>query len=141
MCIRDRYEPDVTVTAIVDGYNEEKIVAEIKKDRTRRYQHGRADFNVLTDDPDEEKRQDYSISSIDNFVSDSFEDLPEGEITSIPPTSPPILGPMQETSERMLIRSFGRYCALRIENNEGACEVTSVGVESTRSMNVTRTAA
>ena len=135
------YEPDVTVTAIVDGYNEEKEVARITKNRQRYYQHGRADFDVLTDDPDEQKRQDYSLSDPDNFVADDFEDLPEGEINSIPPTSPPILGPLQETSERMLIRSFGRYCALRIENNEGACEVTSVGLESTHAVNTTRTAA
>jgi hypothetical protein len=135
------YEPNVTVTAIVDGYNEEKVVAEITKNRQRYYQHGKPDFNVLTDDPDFEKREDYSISEPDNFIADDFQDLPLGPITFIPATAPAILGPLQETSERMLIRSFGRWCALRIENDEGACEVTSVGIESTRAMNTTRTAA
>jgi hypothetical protein len=137
------YDPEITVTAITDGYNEEKNLTPVplKKDRTKFYTHGHADFNVLTDDPNEQKRQDYSIVTPDNFVGDDFEDLPAGEITFIPPTSPPIVGPLQESLEPFLVRSFGRWCALRIENTNGSCEVTSAGVESTRAMNTNRTAA
>jgi hypothetical protein len=135
------YEPHTTITAITDGFNEEKVISEITKNRQRFYQHGKADFNVLTDDPDEQKRQDYSLSQPDNFVADDFEDLPVGEIAFIPSTAAEVIGPMQETLERGLVRSFGRWCAFRVENDEGACEVSTIGVESTRAVNSNRTAA
>lgn len=135
------YEPHTTITAITDGFNEEKEIAVITKDRLKFYQHGHAAFDVLTDDPTEQKREDYSVSEPDNVIVDDFEDLPSGPITSIPPTAPPILGPMQESVERHLVRSFGRWLAFRVENDEGACDVTTIGVESTPAMNTTRTAA
>jgi hypothetical protein len=135
------YEPNVTVTAITDGYNEEKIVSRIQKDKLRYYTHGTPNFDPLTGDPDQQKRMDYGISAPDNFAWDGFEDLPEGPITYIPATDPQVIGPMQQTLERCLVRNFGRWCAYRIENSEGAIEVTSIGVESTPAMNVTKTAA
>jgi len=137
------YDPLITVTAIMDGFNEEKNLTPtpITKDRTKFYQHGHKDFDVLTDDPNEQKRKDYSIVDLDNFVGDDFEDLPVGPITFVPASSPPIIGNQQESLERFIVRSFGRWCALRIENNNGSCEVTSTGVESTRAINTGRTAA
>jgi hypothetical protein len=127
---------------VTDGFNEEKNLTPtaLTKSRTRFYQHGHADFNVLTDDPNEQKRQDYSIIDLDNFVGDDFEDLPEGPITFIPGSSPPVIGNQQESLERFLVRSFGRWCALRVENNNGSCEVTSAGVESTSAMNTGKVA-
>jgi len=135
------YEPHTTITAITDGFNEEKVVSQITKDRNRFYQHGKANFNVLTDDPTEQKREDYSLTEPDNVIVDDFEDLPAGQITSIPPTAPPILGPIQQTREPFLVRSFGAHCSFRIENDEGAVEVAAVAVESTPAVNTTRTAA
>ena len=137
------YDPSITVTALTDGFNEEKNLTPLPltKDRTQFYQHGHAPFDVLTDDPTEQKRKDYSIVNVDNFCGDDFEDLPVGPITFIPATSPPVLGDQQESLERFLVRSFGRWCAFRVENNNGSCEVTSVGVESTRAMNTGKTAA
>jgi hypothetical protein len=135
------YEPNVVVTAITDGVNEEKEVARITKDRNKFYQHGHAPFDISTDDPEEQKRMDYSITGSDNFVADDYEDLPAGPIEFIPATSPPVLGQFQQSLERMLVRSFGRYLSFRVENTEGAIEVTGIGVESTPAMNSTRTAA
>jgi hypothetical protein len=136
------YDPEITVTAVTDGFAEEKNLTPvpITKDRTKFYQHGHAPFNVLADDPDEIKREDYSIISLDNSIGDDFEDLPEGPITFIPGTSPPVVGDQQESLERLLVRSFGRWCALRVENNNGSCEVTSAGVESTSAMNTGKVA-
>ena len=137
------YNPSVNVTALTDGFNEEKLltVTPITKDRTEFYQHGHARFNVLTDDPTEQKRKDYSIEQSDNFVGDDFEDLAEGSITFIPPSSPPVAGPLQETVEPLLVRSWGRWAALRIENSQGICEVTACGIESTHGINTNRTLA
>ena len=137
------YDPLITVTAITDGFNEEKNLTPtpITKDRTRFYQHGHKDFDVVTDDPTEQKRMDYSIVNPDNFVGDDFEDLAVGPIKFIPGTSPPVKGDQQESLEPFLVRSFGRWCALRVENNNGSCEITSAGVESTPAMNTGRTAA
>ena len=113
----------------------------ITKDRNTFYQHGHAPFNVLTDDPEEIKRQDYSIVAIDDFAGDDYEDLPVGPISFIPGTSPEVVGPMQESVERLLVRSFGRWCSLSVENDQGVCEVTGAAVESTHAMNTGRTAA
>lgn len=137
------YNPSINVTAITDGFNEEKLLTPvpITKDRTRFYQHGHKNFDVLTDDPLEQKREDYSIVAIDNFAAEDFEDLSVGLIDRIPGTSPAVAGPQQETLERLLVRSLGRFCAFRIENSQGVAEITSVGVESVPAMNVNRTAA
>jgi hypothetical protein len=137
------YNPQITVTAITDGAFEEKVLTPtpITKDRTTFYQHGRGAFDVVTDDPEEIKREDYSIVAFDNFAGDDFEDLPAGPISFIPGTQPELAGPLQESVERFLVRSFGRWAALRIENNQGVCEVTSCGIESTKAMNNARTAA
>lgn len=137
------YDPRITVTAITDGFNEEKVLTPvpITKDRTRFYQHGKSDFDVNIDDANEQKREDYSIVSIDNFAAEDFEELAVGPIFRIPGTSPAVAGDQQETLEPLLVRSFGRWCALRIENESGVCEVTSVGVESVPAMNTGRTAA
>ncbi len=137
------YDPEITVTAITDGHAEEKNLTPepITKDRTKFYQHGHKDFDVLTDDPNEIKREDYSIVDLDNFASDDFEDLPVGPISFIPATSPLVVGNSQQSLERFLVRSWGRWCSLRIENNSGSCEVTSAGVESTRAMNTGKTVA
>jgi hypothetical protein len=137
------YNPEVTVTAVMDGAFEEKVLTPtpITKDRLRYYTHGTPPFDVLTDDPEAMKRQDYSIVSPDNFAADDFEDLPEGPISFIPGSSPEVIGPQQETSERLLVRSYGRFASLRIENASGVCEVTSCAIESTHAMNTGRTAA
>ena len=135
------YNPETTVTALTDGFNEEKQLGVITKNRLKFYQHGHKDFDVVNDDPNEQKRQDYSLIQPDDFVGDDFEDLAEGEITFIPATQPPGIGPLQETVEPFLVRSWGRWCALRIEDNGGTCEVTACNVESTHALNTNRTLA
>lgn len=136
-------DPQITVTAINEGFNEEKVLTPvpITKDRIKFYQHGHADFDPDTDDPLEQKRKDYSVFNNENFVGEDYEALPEGQIVSIPGTVPSADSPQQDSLERFIVRNFGAWCALRIENVSGICEVSNVSVESTRAMNTNRTAA
>jgi hypothetical protein len=138
------YDPEITVTAVTDGFNEEKNLTPIPltKNRLRFYQFEHKDFNVLTDDPTEQKREDYSLMNSDDQAADDFENLPVGPITFIPATNPTnVEGNSQESTERFLVRSFGRWCALRVENANGSCEVNVSGIESVPAVNTNRTAA
>jgi hypothetical protein len=136
-------DPEITVTAINDGFNEEKVLTPvpITKDRTKFYTHGHKAFNVDTDDDREPKREDYSVATDDNFVGEDYETIAVGPVAKIPATIAMSVGEQQESLERFLVRSYGAWCALRIENDQGTCEVSSVTVESTHAMNTVRTAA
>jgi hypothetical protein len=135
------YDPSITVTAITDGFNEEKVLTPqpITKNRLRFYQHGHKAFDVTTDDAQEQKREDYSISNPDNVAFEDFENLPVGPISRIPASSPMVAGDQQQSVEPLLVRVFGRWVAFRVENDSGVCEVTSVEVDSIPAMNVART--
>jgi hypothetical protein len=132
------YDPQATVTALSDGVNEEKLVKTITKDRKRFYVHGHKEFDVLTDDATEPKRQDYSTQD-EGVAIEDFEDLPDGVLLSIPPTPLVFTGVKQQSLERFPVRQNGRWCSLRIENTNGQCDVLGVAVDAIPSME--RTAA
>lgn len=134
------YDPQATVTALSDGYNEEKVVKTITKDRTKFYVHGHKDFDVLTDDATEPKRQDYSVED-EGVALEDFEDLPLGVLLSIPPTPLTFNGIKQQSLERFPVRQNGRWCSLRIENTNGQCDVLGVAVDAIPSMERTRAVA
>jgi hypothetical protein len=123
------YDPDAKVTAISDGFNEEKELGTITKDRLRFYVHGHPRFDVAKDDPTEPKRQDYSTTDTNSAIED-FEQLPVGPLPFIPPTPLVFNGVMQQSLERFRIRQNGRWCKIRIEDTGGICDVTGVGVEA-----------
>lgn len=124
------YDPNLTVTALSDGYNEEKVVARITKNRRKFYTHAKADFAPETDDPTLPKRQDYSVEALDNSVAEDFEELQEGSISAIPATGSAVVGPKQQSLERFLIRQNGRWVSLRGENTIGQCDILGWKVES-----------
>jgi hypothetical protein len=137
------YSPSVTITAITDGHNEEKNLTPVPltKSPDKYYTFGRGDFVQGVDDQNDQKREDYSTEGIDVFAGEDFENLTVGEILFIPPTSTPTAtGSQQESVERLLVRSFGRWCALRVENNQGVCDVVAAGVESRHAMNTGKVA-
>jgi hypothetical protein len=123
------YDPEATLITVTEGFNEVIHAVDIEKNRTKYYQHGHADFNALTDDPNLPKREDYSVDSVDEFCIEDFEDLPVGPLDFIPPTSFTFSGIKQETLEPFPIRRNGRWISIEIESNSGVCDVLGVGVE------------
>ena len=123
------FDPLATVTAISDGVNEEKLVKTITKNNARFYIHGHKDFDPLTDDPNEPKREDYSTDVTDTAIED-FELLPDGDLFSIPPTSTAFNPIKQQSLERFQVRQNGRWCSLRVSNTQGQLDVLGLGVES-----------
>lgn len=125
------FDPVATVRAISDGVNEVKELAVVTKDRTKFYVHGHKDFDPATDDPNEPKREDYSIGGdFELFAGEDFENLPEGPIDFLPPTGAPVPGPKQQSLERFQVRQNGRYCQIEIESTSGQCDVLGVGVDA-----------
>jgi hypothetical protein len=137
------FAPAANITALSDGYNEEKslTVVPIRKARTEFYSHGHKLFDPSTDDPNEPFRKDYSIPSDELSAIEDFESLPDGPIKVLPPTDIPDGAKRQQCTERRLCRATGRWISLRIENDEGACDVLAISVEGSRTMNTVRTAA
>lgn len=135
------YDPDITVSAISDGFNEIQELARVTKDRTRFYIHGHKDFEQ-GDDPDEPKREDYSVLDIENFAGEDFEELPDGGIQFLPASGlQPFAGDKQESIEAFLIQQHGRWLALRVEGSRGACDILGVKVEGHSNGETFRTSA
>jgi hypothetical protein len=138
-------DPQVTVTAISDGYNEQKNLTPtpITKDRLHYYPHAHPDFDEGVNDPDEPMREDYTGAElVSNFAGQDFQGVPLGPVNFLPPTSPGSeVAPAQESLERLQIRTNARWCSLEIENVSGRCDVLAVGVEAIASAMETRTAA
>jgi len=127
------FNPSIEVTAIVDGYNEEKVLTEngpLTKDRLSFYTHGHPDFDPDTMDPNEPMREDYSVTALDDYAGQDFETLPVGPVFSVPGTAPPVASPKQETLERFPILENGRWVCIRVENEGGACDILGCGVDS-----------
>ena len=135
--------PSINVTAISDGFNEEKLLTPIPltKDRLKFYIHGHPVFNPLTDDPNAPLREDYSNPLNEQVAIEDFENLAIGPISNLPGTTISDDVTLQSTTEPFEIRDTGRWISLRIENSQGVCNVDATAVESTRSMNTFRTAA
>ena len=138
------YDPYIKVTGISDGYNEEKDLTPkaITKDRLKFYPLDHDDFDPLTDDPDEPKREDYSAAGLlDNMVGEDYEGIPVGPVDSIPGTAPIAPGPRQTSREPLSVRVNARWLSLRVENFSGVCDVLATGVEATPSLMEARTGA
>lgn len=137
------FSPRINVTALSDGFNEEKLLTpdSITKSRTEIYTHGQSPYDPLTGNPEAPYRKDYSVPNDSNVAIEDFEELPDGFIAMLPPTTIPESSARQESLERLLIRATGRWMSLRIENDEGACDVLGTSVEGTRTMNNVMTAA
>jgi hypothetical protein len=123
--------PQMTITAISDGINEEKrIVTNLTKNPALSYIHGRGPTSV---DPDAPKLEDYSFGDINaNTVVQDFEALAEGDISALPGVAIVNVSsaPAQQSLERFQVRQTGRWCSIRIENTSGNCNIGGVGIES-----------
>jgi hypothetical protein len=137
--------PLIEVSAISDGMNEVKVLTPepLTRDRLKFYPHGHGDFDPLSGDASEPKRQDYSLTGeLDTFVGEDYELIPIGPVSEIPPsTQPAVAGPRQESREPFSVRVNARWLSLRIENVSGVCDVLAAGVEATQSAMETKTAA
>jgi hypothetical protein len=123
------YDPEATVTAIGDGQNEEKELANVTKNRELSYVHGCGDFNPDTDDPNTPRREDYStIPSLD-FAGEDFEAYREGAVVFLSGTPTTFNGLKQQSLERFQIRQNGRWVSIRIANTNGQCDILNVAVE------------
>ena len=133
------WDPQINVTAIVDGVNEEFLLTEnpITKDNSTFYSHGAERFEP-GDDSSAPYREDYSISDFDNFAVETFEGLPEGTILFIPGSLFQTIGDTQEVTEALMVRQLGRWSALRVENDEGWVEVKGLTVEGITGPNAIR---
>jgi hypothetical protein len=139
------FNPEINITAITDGFSEEKLITEdgpITKNREKFYPHGHPDYfdPDATGDPLEPRRLDYS-SSDEEFAVQDFEGLALGDVESIPGTAPSGTGPTQQSVERKAVRANGRWVSFRIENTKGRCEIQGVGVDSTQVPPTVRVAA
>jgi len=124
--------PAAVVTAISDGFNEEKELFTITKDQSKFYIHGHPPYDGSSQR--EAKREDYAvINPFDpNVSTEDFENLPVGPIDHIPPAPGVIPDTVekQQSLERFQIRQNGRWCSLRIENTQGQCDVLGVAVDA-----------
>jgi hypothetical protein len=133
-------DPEVTITALMDGVNEEKMLTPepITRNRLTFYPHGHAEFVPGVDDPNEPYREDYSAGELIDFSGEDFMNLPVGPIKELPATAGFTVSqaPQQQSLERLSVRTKGRWCSLRVENESGTCEVLATGVEAIPAMSV-----
>ena len=122
-------DPQVIITAISDGVDEELEIASFTKDPTISYVHGRGPTGI---DPDAPKLEDYTTGvEFDDFVIQDFSLLPVGDISILPAVSEiSALQTKQQSLERFQVRQNGRWCSLRIQNSQGQCDVLGVGIEA-----------
>jgi hypothetical protein len=137
------WSPKISVTAIMDGVNEEFPLTDvaITKDSSRYYTHGADPFDPNTGNANAPYREDYSLSDIDDLVIEDFEEYPEGPIDFLPATLFGQVGDMQQTQESFWARQIGRWMSLRVENSDGHVEVQGVTVEGLGALNAVKTAA
>jgi hypothetical protein len=128
--IRTR-NPSINLFSLTDGYNEEKTLtaAAITKSTTKFYTWGHKDF-VAGDNPDEPKRMDYYLGSETDWVAQDMSNLFPGIIDLLPGVEAEMMGgPLTESVEHRLIRRQGRWCSIRVDNRQGACDVVGVEVD------------
>ena len=122
--------PQMTITAISEGVNEQQlIVADLTKDPTQSYIHGRGPTSV---DPSAPKLEDYGTGlDFDQAAVQDFESLLVGDISVLPEVSgtgaPTEVA--QQSLERFQLRQVGRWVSIRIENKSGNCNIGGVAVE------------
>lgn len=119
--------PSVTVTAITDGVNEEDLLTETPITHVRGQY-----FNIA--------HPDYDPAAAGGFSDPLREDYTPVLETGLNLSAGVRLGLRQLTTERMQLRSPGSWCALRIANNQGQCEVRAISVEGQPTSNSRRAA-
>jgi hypothetical protein len=127
--IMSTYNPKIKVTAVTDGFNEEKVIGNISKNRNRYYVQ-KADY--IGDGPggNDPYREDYSVIGSEQGAIEDFEDLPVGQIRLIPGTSPDTTpGIKQQTIEPLAVNVNGRWVSFRVENAQGQVDIEGAGVE------------
>lgn len=138
--------PSITLTSIVDGYNEEKNLTPtpITKSNTKFYPWGSRPYNYGTDDPTQPKREDYSPVYPGEFTGQDFESLALGRVDTLPAVndlSEPSAGVMQTSLERRNLKQIGRWASIRVECNQGRCDVLSMKLDMLQKRNNVRVAA
>jgi hypothetical protein len=115
-------QPDITVTAVSDGVDEELELATITKNGEESYVHGRGPTYFP-------KLEDYTIGAV-NFVAQDFESLPVGDISVLPPVNTAAVSLLKQQSlERFPIGQVGRWCSIRVENASGEADVLGIAIE------------
>jgi len=129
LSVRTRH-PSFQISSLADGYNEVKALGSIiTKDTSKFYIWGHPDFPPSSD-PNEPKRQDYYQGETE-WVAQDMENLLPGFIDLLPGVvSDEIGGPETESMERRAIRQVSRWCSIRIENEQGRCDILGVAVDS-----------
>jgi hypothetical protein len=123
--------PKLNISALTDGYNEMKLLtlSPITKDPTKFYTWGHKTF-VAGDDPNEPKRMDYYTGSETLWSAPDMPNLIPGMIDLSPGIEPQMYGgPTTESIERRYIRRQGRWCSIRLENQQGKCDILGVAVD------------
>jgi hypothetical protein len=123
-------DPDMVITSLVDGVNEQKQLGVINKSPVDYYIHGKAPFNAETDNPNLPFREDYSSGEWSDFVGQDFGNLVVGPIQSLPPFPPYIMSiQKQATVEPFAIHQNGRWLSIRGEGNGGITNILGIEVE------------
>jgi hypothetical protein len=131
LSIRTR-NPLAIISALTDGYNEEKFLGSttISKSISKFYPFLHKRFDPATDDPNEPLREDYYQGETE-WIGTEFADLLPGPIDLLPAVEAEMFGgPTQETIERRAIRLLGRWCSIRVQNINGACDIIGCSIES-----------
>ena len=126
------FDPEFEVTSISDGFNEEKLLTgtPVTKNRLRYYTHGHQFFDPAVDDPNSIRREDYAAGAFQNWAIEDFESLPVGPITTWPGQNLTVYnGELQQSLERFQIRQNGTWSSIRVDNNNGVCNVLAVSVD------------
>lgn len=121
------WDPNISVTAIMDGVNRSKVLTtNLTKDRTKYYTFDTPPWDQTNVNLDWEKegRQDYSIVL-----------PPSGMLLG----NGVILDQKQEVWEPFYINMMGAYCELEISNTEGMFELRSVVFEDFEAERTDRT--
>ena len=124
--------PSFKISALFDGYFEEKMLtpSPVTKDLNKFYVWGHPDF---TGSPfDEQKRQDYYTGTEADWPATEMANaIALGGSIDLPPGVNALMagGPKTQSTETRQIRRMGRWCSIRIQNTQGACDIVGVAVE------------
>lgn len=135
--------PLINLTALSDGFNEEKLLTPlpIEKNPVEFYTHAHKEFDPVVDDPNEPKRKDYALGVVEEFAIEDYESYPDGPLDVLTGSVPPAVENRQQSLERYVTRQNGRWQSIRVENDQGSCDVLAVSVEGNYTMDTARTAA
>jgi hypothetical protein len=120
----------VTVSALMDGYNEVKNLTPIpiSKPPAQYYTFAHPPFSpALIESP---YRKSYYTGSETEWVAQDMSNLLPGRIDLLPGVQSEMLGgPKTESMERLSVRTFGRWCSIRISNTRDQCDIVGCSVD------------